>query len=167
MGGMEFVIRGVRDQDREAVHAIITSPHVVAGSMRVPYAPLQQTADRLEPRPGLHQLVAEAAGQVIGFAELVTHPTEPRGKHAGDINLVATHADHGGKGVGRALVAALVDVSDRWLNLNRLGLIVFTGNEHARRLYESFGFEHEGTLRRFAYGDGCWMDAHAMARLKD
>jgi hypothetical protein len=40
---MDLVIRPVSEQDYEAVHEILTSPHVVGGSMRVPLAPLQQT----------------------------------------------------------------------------------------------------------------------------
>ena len=40
---MDLVIRHVKEQDHEAVHEILTSPHVLSGSMRVLFAPLQQT----------------------------------------------------------------------------------------------------------------------------
>jgi hypothetical protein len=40
---MDLVIRHVTDEDVEAVHEILTSPHVVSGSMRVPLSPLRQT----------------------------------------------------------------------------------------------------------------------------
>jgi putative acetyltransferase len=33
-------------------------------------------------------------------------------------------------------------------------------------LYEKFGFEIEGTHRRFAFRDGEYVDAYSMARLK-
>jgi RimJ/RimL family protein N-acetyltransferase len=33
-------------------------------------------------------------------------------------------------------------------------------------LYEKFGFEVEGTHRRFAFRDGEYVDAYSMARLK-
>jgi hypothetical protein len=49
---MDLVIRHVKEQDHEAVHEILTSPHVLSGSMRVPFAPLQQTRERLTPRAG-------------------------------------------------------------------------------------------------------------------
>jgi putative acetyltransferase len=164
---VDLVIRAVREQDQDAVHAILTSPHVAAGSMRVPFAPLQLTRDRLVPRAGRYQLAAEHGRQVVGFAELITHPEEPRYGHAGDINMIATHAEWGRRGIGRALTEALVDLADNWLNITRLSLIVFTGNAHAVRLYESMGFEIEGTMRRVSYGAGAWLDAYMMARLRD
>ena len=46
---MDLAIRHVTERDHEAVHEILTSPHVVAGSMRVPLSPLQQTRERLAP----------------------------------------------------------------------------------------------------------------------
>jgi putative acetyltransferase len=162
-----FAIRAVRDSDHDAVHTIITSPHVVAGSMRVPLTPVSQTRARLTPRAGQYQIVAEAEDRVVGFGELVHHPDEPRHRHAGEINLVATHADWCGRGIGRALTLALVDLADNWLNLTRLGLIVFTNNTHAIRLYQSLGFTIEGTMPRVAFGAGRWMDAHMMGRLCD
>jgi L-phenylalanine/L-methionine N-acetyltransferase len=104
---------------------------------------------------------------VVGFGELITYPDEPRYRHTGEINMVATRADSLGKGVGRALMAAMIDLADNWLNLTRLSLIVFTDNTHAIGLYERLGFAIEGTMPRAGYGDGKWMDAHMMGRLRD
>lgn len=65
---MDLVIRHVAEEDVAAVHEILTSPHVVGGSMRVPLAPLRQTRERLAPARGVYQLVAEAEGPVAtGF----------------------------------------------------------------------------------------------------
>jgi putative acetyltransferase len=164
---MNLNIRAVGEQDHQAVHEILTSPHVLAGSMRLPLAPLQRTKERLAPAPGTYQLAAETEGRVVGFGELVTYPDEPRHRHVGEINLVATHADWQGKGVGRALMEAMIDLADNWLNISRLGLIVFTDNTHAIRLYKSLGFTIEGTMPRLAFGAGAWMDAHMMGRLRD
>ena len=163
---MEPVIRAVGDGDLVAVHEILTSHHVVAGSMRVPLAPLHHTRERLSPQAGVHQIVAVVDERVVGFGELVTHPLEPRHRHVGEINLVATHRDWGGQGIGAALMSAMLDLADNWLNLTRLGLIVFTDNTHAVRLYERLGFTIEGTMRRLAFGAGGWLDAHMMGRLR-
>jgi putative acetyltransferase len=100
---MDLVFRPVSEQDDEAIHEILTSPHVVGGSMRVPLAPLQQTRGRLTPGRGTNQLVAETEGRIVGFGELITYPDEPRHRHVGEINMIATHADWIRKGVGRAL----------------------------------------------------------------
>jgi L-phenylalanine/L-methionine N-acetyltransferase len=112
-------------------------------------------------------LVAEAEERVVGLGELITYPDEPRHRHAGEINMVATHADWIQRGVGRALLDAIVDLADNWLNLTRLALFVFTDNTQAIRLYERVGFVIEGTMPRMGFGAGVWMDAHMMGRLRD
>lgn len=164
---MDAVIRAVAERDHEVLHQILTSPHVVAGTMRVPYAGPHQTKERLTPRLGTYQVVAEVAGDVVGFGELVTKPEHPRYGHVGDLNMVATRADSVRQGIGRMLAEALIDLAENWLNLRRLSLIVFSDNEHAIRLYQSLGFEIEGTMRRFGYGNGAWMDAIMMGRLRE
>jgi putative acetyltransferase len=59
---------------------------------------------------------------------------------------------------------AALDLADNWLNLTRVELTVFTGNVAAVALYEKFGFEIEGTHRRYAFRNGEYVDAYAMAR---
>ena len=164
---MNLDIRAVAEQDHQAIHEILTSPHVLAGSMRIPLSPLQRTRERLTPAAGTYQLAAQTEDRVVGFGELVTYPDEPRHRHVAEINLVAVHADWVGKGIGRALMTAMIDLADNWLNITRLGLIVFTDNTHAIRLYKSLGFTIEGTMPRLAFGAGSWMDAHMMGRLRD
>ena len=122
--------------------------------MRVPYAPLNSTKERLEPKEGVHLLVAEIAGAVVGFAELIRSPSHPRHAHVAELNMVCTHPDHVGRGVGRALTEAVIDLADNWLNLHRLGLTVFVDNPRAIGLYESLGFQHEGVMREFGFKRG-------------
>jgi L-phenylalanine/L-methionine N-acetyltransferase len=160
------VIRAVAERDHEAIHQILTSPHVLAGTMRLPFAGLHQTKERLSPRVGTYQVVAEAGEEVVGFGELITEPEHPRHGHVGDLNMIATRADSVGQGIGRSLTEALIDLAENWLNLRRLSLIVFSDNQPAVRLYQSLGFEVEGTMRRFGYGNGAWMDAIMMGRLR-
>jgi GNAT superfamily N-acetyltransferase len=75
------------------------------------------------------------------------------------------HDDFRQRGIGTALLAAVVEVADRWLGLKRLQLTVYADNEPAIRLYRKFGFEKEGRLRAFAFRDGVYVDALAIARL--
>lgn len=79
---------------------------------------------------------------------------------------MAVRDDWHGKGAGSALMQAAVDMADRWLNLVRLELEVYTDNAPAIRLYEKFGFVKEGVHKQYAFRDGSFVDAFAMARLR-
>ena len=61
---------------------------------------------------------------------------------------------------------AAIDLADKWLNLMRLEIEVYTDNAPAIRLYEKFGFAIEGTLVDFAFRDGQYVDTYTMARLR-
>ncbi|MAQ82293.1 MAG: GNAT family N-acetyltransferase [Maritimibacter sp.] len=161
------VIRHVRASDRDAVLDILNAHHVNLGTQRLPFHSDTEVAARIADAPGRVKLVAEIEGAVAGYAELETWPDKPRLRHGAEIDMIATHPDFRGHGVGRALMAALVDMSDRWLQLTRLQLYVWDGNDAAIRLYERFGFAVEGRLRRFVFVDGTYRDALIMARLTD
>ena len=160
----EVQVRGMEPQDVEAVHAILNCPGVVAGTLQLPLRSLEERRERLAQRPpGTHSLVAAIEGRVVGQLGLQTE-TNPRRRHVARLGM-AVHADFQGRGVGRALIAAVVDLADHWLGLRRLELEVYTDNVPAVRLYEQFGFVVEGTLRDFAFRGGVYVDAHSMARL--
>ena len=87
-----------------------------------------------------------------------------RRSHVGRVWL-CVHDDFQRRGIGAALVTALIDAADNWLNLRRLELTVYVDNEAAIRLYEKFGFEIEGRRRSDCFRDGLFVDSYAMARL--
>jgi putative acetyltransferase len=62
---------------------------------------------------------------------------------------------------------AAINLAENWLNLKRLDLQVYTDNPAAIHLYEKYGFQIEGTLRRCAFRDGEYVDAFTMARVKE
>jgi putative acetyltransferase len=74
--------------------------------------------------------------------------------------------DWQGKGAGSALLQAAIELAERWLNVSRMELQVYTDNQPAIALYKKFGFVIEGTLRKMAFRDGEYVDAYAMARLR-
>ena len=160
-------VRHVRATDRDRVAEILNAEHVNLGTQRLPYHSDGDVAARIADDPAKIKLVAELDGHVAGYAELETWPDRPRLRHGGEIDMVATHPGFLGRGVGRALMTSMVDLADRWLQLTRLQLYVWDGNVAAIRLYEGFGFEVEGHLRRFVFVDGAYCDALIMARLVD
>ena len=158
-------IRALAEQDHHAIHEILISRSVIEGTMRLPHAPARETAERLAPRSGTVHLVADIDGCPVGVLELVTWPDEPRHRHVGEVNLVAVHPDWAGRGAGRALMEAAIELADDWLNLRRLSLIVFVDNSVALEMYRRLGFVVEGTMVEYGFKRGKYIDAHVMARL--
>ena len=76
---MELMIRAASVDDHPAVHKILMSPHVLAARCGFARSPVEHTRKRLSPALGIIQLVAEAAGDIVGFGELVTHPGQSPG----------------------------------------------------------------------------------------
>ena len=108
-------------------------------------------------------LVAVAEGEVVGNLDLRVHPDSPRRRHVGEIG-VAVHDDWQGQGIGTALMEAALDLADNWLDLERIELNVYADNAARRALDEKFGFEIEGTHRRYALREGRYAHAYSMAR---
>lgn len=160
-------IRRAEPDDYRAVYEIFSGPKAFAGTLQLPYPSLEECRRRLAETPdGAYNLVAVVGERVVGMLGVQTFPNRPRRRHAGQVGL-AIHDDSQGKGVGTALMHAGIELADKWLNLRRLELEVYTDNEPAIRLYERFGFEREGTLRQYAFRDGVYVDSYVMARLKD
>ena len=160
-----LTIRRAEADDSSALYEMFASPMLYANTMQLPYPSREMWRQRLaESGGGRHNLVAVVDGRVVGMFSLRAF-TRPRRQHAGAVGM-SVHDDWQGKGVGSALMRAGVDLADNWLNLTRLELEVYTDNEPAVRLYERFGFEREGLLRRHAYRDGRYVDALIMARLR-
>jgi putative acetyltransferase len=67
---------------------------------------------------------------------------------------------------GKALMLEILDAADKWLNITRIELTVFTDNTAAITLYESFGFEAEGVHKAYAFRDGKFSDVVAIARIR-
>jgi len=163
---MTFTIRRAEPSDYEAVQQIFSGPKAIWGTLQSPFSSVEQWRKRLaEPPEGLVSLVACVESEVVGQLSLQTFPTRPRRRHVGHIGM-AVRDDWQGKGAGTALMQAAIDLADKWLNLTRLELEVYTDNEPAIRLYEKFGFIIEGTLAQHSFRDGRYVDSHLMARLR-
>lgn len=159
-------IRHAEPDDYRAVYEIYRCPKAFAGTLQLPYPSLENWRQRLAvPGDGTYNLVAVVGDRAVGLLGLHTFPNRPRRRHAGTIGM-GVHDEWQGKGIGTALMRAGVDLADKWLNLTRLELEVYTDNEPAIRLYERFGFEREGRLRQHAFRDGRYVDSYLMARLR-
>jgi putative acetyltransferase len=163
---MNVDIRAAEPADYEAISRIYGMPRAVWGTLQLPYQPAERWRKRMsEPPEGMHSLVACVDGEVVGQLGLHTFPNSYRRRHAGQIGMAVRDEWHG-KGIGTALVQAAIELADRWLNLTRLELEVYVDNEPAMKLYAKFGFEIEGTAKKFAYRDGAYVDVHFMGRIR-
>ena len=158
-------IRHVRTSDLPAIAEIMNAHHVNVGTQRLPYHADQEIADRIADARGKYKLVAEIGSSVAGYAELETWLDRPRLRHGGEIDMVATHPAFRGRGVGQALLEAMIALARDWLQLSRLQLYVWDGNERALDLYRSNGFEVEGRLRDYVFVEGKHRDAFIMSIL--
>ena len=161
----EVLIRAQEPEDMADLTEAFNQPRAVWGTLQVPFTSLEARRKRRDGLPPSHTvLVAVIDGKVVGSAGL--HPAENRRRaHTASIGM-AVHDAYTGRGAGRALMRALIDQADLWLNYRRLELTVWTDNERAIALYEGFGFEREGILRDYAWRNGAYVDALAMARLR-
>ncbi len=158
-------IRRAEPDDGDAVYEMFKSPQVYEGTLQLPYSSREYWRKRIAEGEGCYYLVAVSGEHVIGMMSVDTFPNVPRRRHAGHIGISVSEAWQG-KGVGNALMHAGIDLADKWLNLTRLELEVYADNQAAIRLYERFGFEHEGVLRRHAFRNGEYVDAIMMGRLR-
>lgn len=106
---------------------------------------------------GLPFLVADEAGVVLGFA--YAGPFRPRPGYrftAEDSVYVAPGAQ--GKGVGRVVLAAVIDACEAF-GLRHLVAVIGDSENHASiGLHRSLGFEPSGVGRSFGFKHGRWVD---------
>ena len=160
-----ITVRHSELEDHEAIHRVYSGPRAMADTLGLPFSSKEPWRERLaEKHEGEISLVACAGGEVVGHLSLYLYP-EPRRRHSGHFGM-AVRDDWQGKGIGTKLLEAALDLADNWLGLTRLDLRVFADNGAAIALYRKFGFEVEGTHKRFALRGGEYADAHVMARIK-
>lgn len=165
---MRLFVRAQRPEDWEAIYAMREQEPVLPNILAVPFTDPERFRERAaHTGDAEHRIVAEAI-HADGSRMIVGSLGVHRGRHSGADRAdfgIQVHAEYQGIGVGNALMEAVCDLADHWLNLHRLELEVFTDNETALALYKKFGFEIEGTRRRAAFRNGDYMDTYWMGRL--
>lgn len=158
-------IRAMEPSDIEDIIELGSQPGALTGTLRLPFTSRAQSRRQLEQLPdGGTFIVAEKDARVVAMATL-SRGNRQRA-HLASLGI-GVHDRFQGQGIGSALMAALIDLADNWLNLKRLELTVDTDNEPALRLYQKFGFAIEGTCRAVAYRQGRFVDAFMMARIRE
>jgi L-phenylalanine/L-methionine N-acetyltransferase len=159
-----LMLRAQEPSDWAEIAALSELPKVRWGTLRIPFTSKEQWRKRLEnPSEDRTGIIAVLDGRIVGSAAI--SQKKGRKRHVGELGM-SVHDDFHRRGIGSALMAALIDVADNWLDLKRIELTVYVDNAPAIALYRKFGFEVEGTRRFDAFRDGKYVDSFAMARLR-
>lgn len=108
-------------------------------------------------------LVAVEDHAVIGFGSLSPYRDRP-GYNATAEDSIYIHRDHQGRGIGKVLLRALVEVGEAH-GFHSIIARVAAGHAASRRLHESVGFAHIGTEREVGRKFGRWIDMDLLQRM--
>ena len=161
-----IAVRDAADADMEAVAAIYAHHvlHGLATFEEVPPSVEELTARRQAVvAAGLPWLVAEADGGIAGYAYAT--PYRPRAAYRYAIeDSVYVENGLGGRGVGSALLGALISRCEVGPWRQMLAVIGDSGNEGSIALHRRMGFAHVGTFVSVGFKHGRWVDTVLMQR---
>jgi [ribosomal protein S18]-alanine N-acetyltransferase len=103
-----------------------------------------------------HYVAARVDGALVGYAGISRLGRKPPFEY--EIHTIGVDPDHQGRGIGRAMLAGLLDIADG----GEIFLEVRTDNVPAIALYESVGFTKMGVRKRYYRISGA--DAYTMRR---
>jgi phosphinothricin acetyltransferase len=161
-----WTVRLVERRDAEALRAIY-NPEVTESTVTFDLVP-RTLADQLawiDEHSGGHPAVVatDDAGDVVGFASL--SPYRPRPAYAPTVeDSVYVRRDRRGRGVGVALLGALVELAARHGFHSVIGRIV-GGHEASIALHTRCGFAQVGVEREVGRKFGRWLDVVLMQRM--
>lgn len=159
-----ITIRHLEPADVPQIHALYSEEQAFADTLQLPFQSAAHWAAKLDTsRDGFYCLVAVRGDEVVGQLGLDIN-RHPRRKHVATLGMGVGAAARQ-SGVGSALLSAAIDACEKWMNISRIEIEVYTENVAAIALYQKHGFVVEGTCRNYAFRDGRYVDAHVMARV--
>jgi len=131
--------------------------------MRTPAERREWLAARGHRHPVLIAAPATINPVTTGWASLNRFNPRPAYDHVADLSVYVERAWRG-RGVGRALLGALVERA-RAIGYHKLVLAAFPENAGGMALYARLGFTRVGVYREQGWLDGRWVDVVVMERL--
>jgi len=161
-----FTIRDAADDDLAAI-ARIYEHHVRTGlgSFEEEPPPLAEIARRRADilARGLPYLVAGAAGAILGYAYAAPYRARSAYRFSVEDSIYVAPGD-AGRGVGRALLAALVTRCTEAGYRQMVAVIGDSGNAGSVALHERLRFRRVGLLPAIGFKHGRWVDSVLMQR---
>ncbi len=159
-------VRAVTDADLPAVAGIFA--HYVRRSVATfeedppSAAAWRRKRDEIAAR-GLPFLVAEAGGQVAGYAYATAWRDKPGYRHTAE-DTVYVAPDSTGHGLGRSLLEAVIEQCARAGIRQLVAVVADTGIPASLALHRACGFVEAGRLRAVGWKHGRWIDTVLMQR---
>jgi phosphinothricin acetyltransferase len=108
-------------------------------------------------------LVAEIAGDIVGWVSLNTFNPRKAYQYVADLSVYIERQQRG-KGIGAQLLQTITDLG-RELDYHKIVLSAFPFNTAGIRLYERHGFTTVGIYKEMGQLDGHWVDTIIMEKL--
>lgn len=155
-----FSIRPVAERDipdiREIYNYYVTNSVVTFDEKKWTLAQWREKADYLE-RLKMPFLVAESpSGQILGYALVQPLSTKSAYRFSVENSIYLGHAA-AGKGLGRALLEALLTASEEAGIREMVAVISDKGAEASVALHEKLGFVEVGRMGRVGFKFGRWL----------
>lgn len=164
-----MLIRPARTDDAEAIRQIYNH-EVLTSTVTFDLVPrsLGEQVQWLEARSGAHAVLVALDGadddaEVIGFASLSPYRDRPAYTTTVE-DSVYVRTDRHGRGVGRALLAALLDTAAHH-GFHAVMARIVGGHEASIALHRNCGFAEVGVEREVGRKFGRWLDVVVMQRL--
>jgi L-amino acid N-acyltransferase YncA len=111
----------------------------------------------------LPYVVAELDGEVAGYAYASAYRARSAYRHTLEDSVYVADG-FGGRGIGLALLTALIERCERGPWRQMIAVIGNSGNAGSIALHARLGFEHVGVLRKVGFKHGQWVDTVLMQR---
>lgn len=160
----DILIRHYEPADLLQIRELYAERSAFADTLQLPFQSVTHWENKLDlSEDRFTCLVAVRGAEILGQLGLeVFHPV--RRRHAPTIGM-GVKASARRSGVGSALLAAAIDMCEKWMNISRIEIEVYTDNSAAIALYKKHGFVIEGTCSSYAFRNGEYVNAHIMARV--
>jgi phosphinothricin acetyltransferase len=113
---------------------------------------------------GLPWRVAEAPdGRILGYAYAGAFRTRAAYRYTAETSVYVADG-YQGKGIGRALLASVIEACESAGIRQLIGVIGGSDNAGSIALHAAFGFEHAGILHNVGFKAGRWVDVVMMQK---
>ncbi|MGK9233736.1 GNAT family N-acetyltransferase [Inquilinus limosus] len=161
-----ITVRDAAEADLPAVQAIYAR-HVLHGLASFEETPpdVAELAARRAAvlAQGLPYLAAEIDGRLVGYAYAGAYRPRPAYRHTVEDSVYVADGQ-AGRGIGRALLGALIERCEAGPWRQMVAVIGDSGNTASITLHERLGFQRVGLLQSVGFKFGRWVDSVLMQR---